>query len=130
MAVGLDSPLERLGPSVWLMRLAGEHDLATLPHVQAAFDEAARADNTIVVVDLDEVTFIDSSVMGAIVKAHRGGETVLVVEPKAAIVRKALDLVNLSDVVAMFADRDAALNRAREIGEQADGVHADAALGR
>jgi hypothetical protein len=33
MAVCLDSPLERLGPSVWLMRLAGEHDLATLPHV-------------------------------------------------------------------------------------------------
>src|SRR4051812_50181331 len=100
MAVGLDSPLERLGPSVWLMRLAGEHDLATLPHVQAAFDEAARADNTIAVVDLDEVTFIDSSGMGALVKAHRGGETVLGAEPKAATVRKPLGLGPRADVVA------------------------------
>jgi anti-sigma B factor antagonist len=48
-------------------RLTGEIDTYTVPEVRAAFDELAVAGGGTVVVDLREVTFMDSSGLGAII---------------------------------------------------------------
>lgn len=48
-------------------RLTGEIDTYTSPDVRAAFDHLAVPPDGLVVVDLREVTFIDSSGIGAVV---------------------------------------------------------------
>ena len=62
-----------------LVRLAGEVDTYTVPDVRAAFDAVALAPGTTVVVDLREVTFIDSSGLGAVIglyhRARAAGAT-------------------------------------------------------
>ncbi len=50
-----------------LVRLAGEVDTYTVPDVRAAFDTVALAPGATVVVDLREVTFLDSSGLGAVI---------------------------------------------------------------
>jgi len=61
------------GP-VTTARLAGEIDTYTVPEVRTAFDELVIDPGGTVVVDLREVSFLDSSGLGAIVGLyHRVG---------------------------------------------------------
>ena len=53
--------------AVTTARLEGEIDTYTVPNVRSAFEEMAVAPGAMVVVDLRDVTFIDSSGLGAII---------------------------------------------------------------
>ena len=99
---------EQLGPSLWLLRLVGEHDLSTVALVRAAF-ETIEASGTTVVVDFTDASFIDSSVMNALIKRARDGETLLLVAPGAGYVRRTLDLVGVTAVLKTFESQDEAL---------------------
>jgi anti-sigma B factor antagonist len=61
------------------VRLAGEVDTYTVPDVRAAFDAVPLTAGAVVVVDLREVTFIDSSGLGAVIglyhRARAAGAT-------------------------------------------------------
>lgn len=98
----------------WLVELAGEHDLSTAPALR---EELGRvlADGASAVVDLSEVTFIDSSVVGVLLNAHRStagldGQRVLVVAPASAPPARLLDFVGARDVLHVFASRASALD--------------------
>ena len=52
------------------VRLAGELDTYTVPQVRAAFTQLVVAPGTQVVVDLQDVSFIDSSGLGALIGLH------------------------------------------------------------
>jgi anti-sigma B factor antagonist len=83
---------------------AGEIDLATVDEVRAAID-AARAQTSLVILDLRQVTFIDSAgvrlvVEGAQELAAQGGE--LVVVRGGPDVRRVFDLVGLDGRVRML----------------------------
>jgi anti-anti-sigma factor len=54
IATDLGAGQHRLAP-------AGELDIATVPLLEAAFDDAARSDAQLIVVDLRAVSFIDST---------------------------------------------------------------------
>ena len=97
---------ERLGESLWLLKLVGEHDLASRGSVDEAFARI-EATGTTVVVDLLETTFIDSTLIGRIAAAHEHGENLLLVVPKGGVVRRVLDLVGLH--IPMFETCDEAL---------------------
>ena len=58
---------ERLGDSLWVLKLAGEHDLSTAPAIGEALRRIAECGTT-VVVDLTQTSFIDSTVIGALVR--------------------------------------------------------------
>ena len=62
-----------------LVRLAGEVDTYTVPDVRAAFEAVALAPGATVVVDLRDVTFLDSSGLGAVIglyhRARAAGAT-------------------------------------------------------
>lgn len=73
---------ERLGDSLWVLKLAGEHDLSTAPAIGAAFERIAE-DGTTVVVDFGEASFIDSTVISALVSFMERGENLLLVVPQA-----------------------------------------------
>ena len=61
------SPAGRVG----LLTPAGELDVAVAADLRAALREAVATDAAVVVLDLRDVTFLDSTVLGVVVEAHR-----------------------------------------------------------
>src|SRR5688572_1126169 len=65
-----DVRTESAGDSVELVVLSGEHDLGTVPVVREALDAAAAAGKAILI-DLCHATFVDSSILGAMLESRR-----------------------------------------------------------
>jgi anti-anti-sigma factor len=57
-------------PDRIVLRLHGELDLASAPLLQGEIESAGAADTTLVVLDLDELEFIDSTGLRIILAAH------------------------------------------------------------
>ena len=85
-----------------LVTLTGEHDLATLPDVEAALRDASAQGGPIVV-DLSECTFIDCAVTRAIRCWGDGMVVVVAAEDTAGVVRRLLQLVGLPFTTGAFA---------------------------
>lgn len=100
--------VERL-PAAWLLRLRGEHDVATVDTLDAQL-EAVFLHGTNVVVDLSDAVFIDSSIVGAIFRGLRTalddekGELV-VSAPPGSFARRVFDQAGLGDAVPLFDNR-------------------------
>jgi len=59
------------GPDTHVVEVAGEVDLFTAPEFRARIAAPIEAGCTRVIVDLSEVTFIDSSSLGVLIDAHK-----------------------------------------------------------
>ncbi len=99
----------------------GEHDIYTAPTLRERLDEALERGGG-VVVDLTKATFVDSSVLGALLDARRraldAGQPYVVsvgeeVEPG---VRRILDITGLVPVLPVVNGREQALAAARGDG--------------
>jgi anti-anti-sigma factor len=101
---------------VLLIRLLGEHDLATAPLVRKSLEDAVR--DSSVVVSLDDAEFVDSTVLGALFSAadaaRRLGRPLVLHLGTAPIVRRIAELTGLTDVIPCFANLEAAIGAARE----------------
>jgi hypothetical protein len=97
--------IEPLAEAVWVVSLVGEHDLATAPEVRQAIDQAA-AEGGRVVIDLTQATFIDSTIIGAIVAVP--GEP-MVITAEGSHPRHALRLVHADRAVRFVDSRADAL---------------------
>ena len=92
---------------------SGEADAAIAPTLRARLHELQEADYAQVVVDLSQVTFVDSTVLGVLVAAHRfcrslGGELRLVVsEPR---VRRLFEITGLTGVFVIHRTLQGALS--------------------
>ena len=80
------------------IRLIGECDMATAPVVQRLVDEMLGGGHTRVVFDLQQVTFLDISILRIFLNARRealpaGGEVVLLCRP--GFVRRLLALLEM-----------------------------------
>jgi anti-sigma B factor antagonist len=90
--------------------LRGEHDLSTAPDVRAHVEEAVRAGGDLIV-DLSEVGFIDSSILGVLVAGYRSvtaadpARGFAVVAVPGSSVTRLFDLVSVSDVMPVYATR-------------------------
>ena len=91
----------------------GELDLHAARELRPALDDAAGADFPVLIVDLSEVTFIDSTGLGAILQAHqrlrRQGRAVKVVVPPGSAAAVTIDLAGLRSVLTLCPSRAAAL---------------------
>ena len=56
---------------VAVVKLRGEHDLSTAQAVRSALRSAVESGPPAVVVDLSDTTFLDSSILGALIGAYR-----------------------------------------------------------
>jgi anti-sigma B factor antagonist len=91
-------------PTVSVVALHGDHDIATVPAIEAALD-AVLERGTNVVVDLSRTSFMDSSVVRSTILGHRAlmpGRVVAVAAPPGTGPRRLLDLVELAAVVPVF----------------------------
>ena len=93
-----------------VVRLDGEHDLATSPELVEAMAEATLPQAR-VVVDLSGATFIDSTVLRAITAGAKESDAFAIVAPQGTPPRRLLDLTGLTEVYSVAENLDAALER-------------------
>jgi len=100
---------EHEGGRYFLIALRGEWDLYNRPELEAALLEAEAADESLVVLDLSRATFIDSSVLGALVDARkRLQERVrIAVVAEDRQLRKVFEITGLDAVFALHESLDA-----------------------
>jgi anti-anti-sigma factor len=97
--------------------LKGEHDLSTAPDVRVHVEDAVIAGGDLIV-DLSEVGFIDSSILGVLIAGYRSVTAAdcsfgVVAVPESSVTRL-FDLVSVSDVIPVYptrAEAVAALDR-------------------
>jgi anti-sigma B factor antagonist len=87
----------------FVIALRGEWDLYNRPQLEAALLEAEAAAESLVVLDLTHATFIDSSVLGALVEARkRMQERVrIAVVAEDRRIRKVFQITGLDGVFAL-----------------------------
>jgi anti-anti-sigma factor len=87
----------------------GELDLHAARELKPVLDGAAEAEHPLLVIDLSDVSFIDSVGLGSIVQAHqrlrRQGRAVRVVAPKGSAAAVLMDLSGLRPVLTICASR-------------------------
>jgi anti-sigma B factor antagonist len=104
--------LERSGVTP-VLRVVGEVDLATAPLLRERLDEVSPSSST-VVVDLSEVTFLDSTGLSVLVGAWKrlargdvdGDLRLVVLRPT---IQKLLDITGLDQVFSVFPTLEQAL---------------------
>ena len=92
---------------------SGELDVASAVELVDALD-AAFATVPTVVLDLSEVTFIDSSIVGAVASTSRAvaglpDARFVVVSPPGSRPRRVFEMVDAEQVATLYDDRSAAL---------------------
>jgi anti-sigma B factor antagonist len=116
--------LDDAAGDVIVVAIEGEHDIYTAPALRERLDEALERGGS-VVVDLTRATFVDSSVLGALLDARRRaleagqGFVVCVGEAVEPGVRRILDITGLVPVLPVIEGRDAAIEAARSAGSGA-----------
>lgn len=87
-------------PPMWIVALAGEHDVSTTPDIGVTLTRAIASGDP-VVIDLQPATFADSSILGAILNAayQAGRSRFAVVLPTKGEVRRVFDLIGGPTVV-------------------------------
>jgi anti-anti-sigma factor len=95
------------GSSPWIVRLTGEHDLATVDALREQF--ASVPDGEPLIVDLSDTVFLDSSILGVIVETHArsaeaDGRFGLVV-PEGSFAARLVELAGLADRLPVYRSR-------------------------
>ena len=97
-------------PAAAIVRASGELDAFAAPDLESAFEEVS--DQPAVVADLVSVSFMDSTVLGLLVRAVRelteGGARVRVVLP-AGVARRIFALTSLDEMLPVSDSLPAAL---------------------
>jgi anti-sigma B factor antagonist len=94
--------------------LQGEHDLATKEPLYQTLSSLLET-HEVVVADLSSVLFIDSSILGVLVRADRGardsGKHFRLQVGTEPIVKRVLEISGLLEVLDCYPTRDEALDR-------------------
>lgn len=101
---------------VQLVAVSGELDLASVDELRTALGTAAATRSPAVVVDVSDVSFIDSTALAALLRSNdelssNGVRMVMACPPGA--VRRLLTMTSLDDRLSLAPDRPGALAQAR-----------------
>jgi len=106
---------ERSGEDVFVVSLAGEHDLYTAPKVQEELRSAIASGARTIVVDLTETTFLDSTMLHVLLSARNehwdGGRFLLVTDD--ATVKRVFEVTGIDRFFDFYPSRRAAEEEAR-----------------
>jgi anti-sigma B factor antagonist len=113
IAYGIGS--ERAGEDIFVVSLAGEHDLYTTPMVQEALRSVIAEGARTIVVDLTETTFLDSTMLHLLLNARRelgdGGRLLLVTDD--ASVKRVFEVAGIDRFFDFYPSRRAAEEEVR-----------------
>ncbi len=110
-----DVEVTRPRESVAVLAIRGSHDCSTEHELEALLDDAISS-SKLVVVDVTDADFVDSSFLHNLVKAHRNaparGSRFVLQLGTAPIVRRVLEISGLLEELECASSRDEALSRA------------------
>ena len=112
--IGYHIAHQALTPGAQVIAVGGELDMRAAPELKATIDRALDGDTSLLVVDLGDVTFIDSTAIGALVAALKrlrdsGGSLELVChEPN---VLRVFELTGLDNELSIHSSREDAVRR-------------------
>ena len=117
-------------PGGVVIALTGDHDLSTKPELVRAL--AGTRNEGRVVIDLQRCTFVDSTIIGAIISALRPGDAAqlnisLVLPDDTSYVCRALTVIGLRQLVPAHLSVEAALGVSPEARDQVAGPTSDQA---
>jgi anti-sigma B factor antagonist len=102
----------RLGGAPCLA-LAGELDIAEVPRLEHAVDDAIADSEGVFAIDLCELDFLDSSGIRVLLRARallgREDRTLVLICPHGPV-RRAIELTGVSDLFTIYASREDAAN--------------------
>lgn len=96
-----------------VVRVTGDIDNFTAPELRDELLDAHRGGARLVVVDLTDTDFLDSSALGALVGVHKtllSDDGVLRVVCTKPHLRRVFEITRMTEVVPMFDSVDSALN--------------------
>ena len=117
--------LDQIDSGVALLRLEGEHDLSTADAVREQLDRV-QSKRTPLVIDVSDATFIDSSILAALVAAHnraREDRTGLAIctgsshTEETGVVERVLDVSGLEQALEVHSAREAAVAAAKKAAQ-------------
>lgn len=113
MAIEFRIEDEAVNAATHVVTVHGEVDLFTVPEFKDRIAGPIEAGKTRVIVDLSDVSFIDSSSLGVLIGAHKrlaaeGGDGLVVVVADRAIANT-LKITGLDQVFEIVANREEAL---------------------
>ena len=115
-SIVLEEPVD----GVAVVSISGEHDIYTAPTLRERLEEALIQSTDGLVVDLSKATFVDSSILGALLEGRRQalernlGYVVCIAEQVEAGVQRILEITGLVPVLPVVHSRDAAVEAARK----------------
>jgi anti-sigma B factor antagonist len=92
-----------------VLALSGEHDLSTAPELRARLYELSESDA--VIIDMDQTTFVDSSILGVLVGGLRRARErdvpfgLVLGDDAHPAIRRIFELTGLHDVFPIYASR-------------------------
>ena len=92
-----------------VLALSGEHDLSTAPELRARLHELGET--SAIIIDLDETTFVDSSILGVLVGGLRRARErdvpfgLVLGDQAHPAIRRIFELTGLHEVFPIFATR-------------------------
>ena len=101
----VDGPLD---PATHVVEPSGEIDLATAPELEACLDALFESGTRRIIIDLRDVTFIDSTGLRALLRARGRLEVtrgILVVVCENASIRRVFDVAGLVDLLHVVESR-------------------------
>jgi anti-sigma B factor antagonist len=96
-----------------LIAVSGELDIASAPELEQAFDQIRPESTKLVIVDLRELDFMDSTGLSIIVRAHQRlaeSDCELTLIKGQPQVQRLLDLTGVADRLRLVAEPDELLN--------------------
>jgi anti-sigma B factor antagonist len=111
--IGDDVHLEDAGPEVAILVVGGEVDYEVSPQLKARIMRAIKAGKRRLILDLSDVTFIDSTAIGVLAGAlerldETGGGSLSVVSTHEKVIQ-IFEITGLESVVAVHPTREDAL---------------------
>jgi anti-sigma B factor antagonist len=108
----IDITEDEVADGVTVMTVSGELDLSTAPTLGEHLTDRGAAGDRLVVLDLRQVTFMDSSALGALVAALKGflkvGTTFRLVFNQPTV-RRLFEITDLNEVFATYETLEEAL---------------------
>jgi anti-anti-sigma factor len=104
MAAPFTAEARRPDASTWVVTVSGELDLATAPQLEAVFEALEPSPDARVLLDLEAVTFLDSSGIRALVRAKRRLDGIGAPLLIGAVSPAARQVLEISGVLAVLSE--------------------------
>jgi anti-anti-sigma factor len=107
-------------PRTHVLEAYGEIDLATAPDLSVVIDRLAAERETCLIVDLEHVSFIDSSGLAALISGHKrfaevGGK--LFVACSSPLLRRGFEITGVTELLGLAESRELAVGAAHRFIE-------------